>query len=629
MTSSRHASPAPHRRLAPGILARRHERPRTSDRLLVAVSGPDDSGKTTLVGHVVTTLRQRGCTVTRTYCYGCVICRRFPGRPRSGRPTGPSSRPGTWFDAVHARVDASEIALRLAAARVRAAVRGLALRRPGVILTDRGPLDSLAKFDPPAGSRTAALFCRLAGAYDLTLLLESHADEPTGEAVDDGKDPGRHWQERYRRWAHSSGDVVGLDALATSPSRAANSAFRLMAARGNALREEQPRADASDAQGTPSRERVVISAFDNTHNTDYRGGGSAVVDHVARRLAQEFDVTVVTAARHGGTQVRDGLRYHFVPVCWAGPRAAQLLFQAALPLVARKIPHDVWLENFTPPFTTGLLPLFAKKPVIGINQCRCSEATWRKYHIPAFPVEHRALRNYRDLVVLNQADAVDARRHSPRAAVHLIENGVDQRHVEEGEFGSGGHILCLGRIDVKLKGLDLLLAAYEAASPALPLYIAGHGTPAEEHKVQSLLARTGGNVHWLGFAASERKEQLLSESAFLVMPSRSEAFGLVALESMAHGKPVIHFDLPSTAWMEGKGNVAVPPFDVDRMAKEIGRLTADPDLRRALGRQAYLAAQRYTWTAMTDRYLSTVRTVLASSAATPGHSTRKEIVSDS
>ncbi|TQJ91466.1 glycosyltransferase [Streptomyces sp. SLBN-31] len=594
---------------------RSSSRPPIPGRLLVAVSGPDDSGKTTLVGRVVATLRQEGCTVTRTYCYGCVMCRRFPGRPRSGRPTGPSSQRGTWFDAVHARIDASETALRLAGARVRAAVRRLALRRPCVILTDRGPLDSLAKFDPPAGSRTAALFRRLAGAYDLTLLLESHAgEEPACDAAD-ARDPGRHWQERYRRWARSSADVVGLDARATTPALAADAAFRLMVARGNTSREQQPSADALDGPVPRARAQVVVSAFDTVQSTDYRGGGSVVIDHVARRLAQEFDVTVVTAATHGGTQVRDGLRYRFVPVCKAGPRAAQLLFQAVLPLVARRIPHDVWLENFTPPFTTGLLPLFARKPVIGINQCRCSDATWRKYHIPAFAIEHCALRRYRDLVVLNQADAAEARRHSPKAAVHLVENGVDQRHVEEDEFGSGGSILFLGRLDVKLKGLDLLLAAYAAAAPALPLIIAGHGTAAEERRVESLLAHTGANVRRLGFVASERKEQLLRESAFMVMPSRTEAFGLVALESMVHGKPVLHFDLPSLDWMEGKGNIGVPCFDVDRMAEEIGRLATDADLRRALGRQAYMAARHYTWEAMADRYLATVRDVLGSSAA--------------
>jgi glycosyltransferase involved in cell wall biosynthesis len=616
--SPRHPFRTPHQRPGPGIRAALRSHLGSSGRLLVAVSGPDDSGKTTLVRQLVATLRRRGCTVTRTYCYGCVLCRRFPGRPRSAQHSGPPSALGAWFDAVHARVDASEIAVRLAGVRLRAAVRGLG-RRPCVILTDRGPLDCLAKFDPPAGSRTATLLRRLAGPYDLTLLLESHAGEP-----DDGEDrrePGRHWQERYRRWAHSSGDVVALDALATSPADAADAAVAHIAAHGITLPQVQPRTDGSGTSPAPSpRGRVVISTFDDTLNADYRGGGSVVIGHVARRLAQEFDVTVVTAARHGGEETRDGVRYHFVPVGWAGPRAGQLLFQAVLPLVARRLPHDVWLENFTPPFAAGLLPLFARKPVVGINQCRCGEATWRKYHIPVYPLEHLALRGYRDLVVLNRADATDARRHSPKAAVHLIENGVDPQHVDEADFGTGGHILYLGRLDMKLKGLDLLLAAYEAAAPMLPLYIAGRGTQAEENRLKAVLAGTSGDVRWLGYVDQEHKQRLLSDSAFMVMPSRSETFGLVSLESMAHGKPVIHFDLPSLDWMRGKGNVGVPPFDVDRLAKEIGRLAADADARRALGRQAYLAAQSYTWDKMTGRYLDLVRKVLGSTAAAGGHS---------
>jgi glycosyltransferase involved in cell wall biosynthesis len=93
----------------------------------------------------------------------------------------------------------------------------------------------------------------------------------------------------------------------------------------------------------------------------------------------------------------------------------------------------------------------------------------------------------------------------------------------------------------------------------------------------------------------------------MVMPSRYETFGLVALESMSYGKPVLHFELPWLRWMAGKGNVGVPPFDVERLAHEIARLSADRRARRELGRQACLAAQEYTWEQMTSRYLALVR----------------------
>ncbi|MGC0333604.1 glycosyltransferase involved in cell wall biosynthesis/O-antigen/teichoic acid export membrane protein [Streptomyces sp. SAI-170] len=585
----------------------RHHRQR--DRLLVAVSGPDGAGKTTLVGHAASALREHGYTVARTYCHGCVICRRFPGRPRSGQRTVPPSRPRSWAGAAHAQLDAAELALRLAGARLRAAWHHHD-HRPAVILTDRGPLDCLAEFAPAPGSRTAALLERLHGAYDLTLLLG--ADPADSDRAREGC--GRPPRTRYRRWADRETNVVRFPGWEARPATDADPALRLIEERAQALRPA-PRGSTAGARSTAPRGRVAISIFDDADNADYRGGGSVVVERVARRLAGEFDVTVVTAARHGGTRMRDGVRYRFLPVCRAGPRVAQLLFQAALPFIARRVPHDVWLESFTPPFSTSFLPLFTGRPVVGINQCRGSEVTWRKYHVPTFLVERLGLRLYRHLVVLNDTDAADARRHSPKADVHLIENGVDVPDLDDAVFGAGGHIVYLGRVDMRAKGLDLLLEAYEKAAPDLPLYIAGHGTPAEERKLQAALARTPGDVRWLGYTGGESKEQLLRQSAFMVMPSRYETFGLVALESMAHGKPVIHFALPWLRWMAGKGNVAVPPFDADRLAEEIARLAAHQDVRRALGRQAHRAAAGYTWEAMTGSYLALVRDLLATTAA--------------
>ncbi|WP_149182504.1 glycosyltransferase [Streptomyces sp. TRM49041] len=580
------------------------------DSILVAVSGPDGAGKTTLVGRLVPLLRAKGYVVTRTYCYGCVLCRRFPRRrarsapPPDGFAARALTTLGAALDAVHARVDAADLALRLAVARLLSAMRGRD-GGPTVIVSDRGPLDGLVKFDPPASSRTAALFKRLDRAYDLTLLLDARPGARADGAVrhrPGGRRSGDP-RERFRRWAPSLTGVVPMGVGADPPPAAAETALRL-------VRECAAAARTGPAAEPAARRRVVVSIYDDATNEDYRGGGAVVVDKVARRLSEEFDVTVLTAGRHSGTSVRDGLRYRHLPVCWAGPRAGQLLFQAALPLMARRIPHDVWLESFTPPFTTSFLPLFTKAPVVGVNQCRGGESTWRKYHVPTFLVEYFGLRFYRDIVVLNGADAADTRRHSPHASIHLIENGVDPRDVDDSAFGNGGHIVCLGRIDVKMKGLELLLPAYEKAAPDLPLLIAGHGTPTEERRLKALLARTDRDVRWLGYTTEERKEQLLADSAFMVMPSRHETFGLVALESMSYGKPVLHFELPWLHWMSDKGNVGVPPFDVDGYAEQIRRLAADAGARRDLGRRAHQASQYYTWDRMTGRYLALVRQLL-------------------
>ncbi|MEU8530700.1 glycosyltransferase family 4 protein, partial [Streptomyces sp. NPDC048629] len=580
--------------------------------LLVTVSGPARSGTSSLVRRLAALLRSRGFSVGTARGHVCFLCHRFSGPPRvrereeewAHRRYGPA-RSRSRRRRAHALLHAAELSARTGAARLLARAR--AHGRPAVVLTDGGPLDALASFDPNPGSTVAALYSSFSRNRDLTLLLEVSAS--TLAARGWARDwPSPHdLRERYKAWAHRLPDVAPLDGEAP-PSVLARAAldFVLDTERSRAISARR-RAEA----GARPRQ-IVVSTFDDAGNPDYRGGGALVVDKMARRLAEDFQLTVVTAGRRSGTRIRDGIRYVYLPVCWAGPRVGQILFQALLPLAARRVPHDVWIESFTPPFSTSFLPLFSRAPVVGVDQGRSGEALWHKYHIPFFLIERLGLRCYRNIVVMNEADAESVRRINPKADVQVIANGVEQQEVDESRFGEGEYILFLGRIDLWQKGLDLLLSAYRKGRPSLPLLLVGSGTEAEERKLRALLDRQGGDVRWLGHAEDERKHELLLGSAFLVMPSRHETFGLVALEGMSYGKPVLHFNLPALRWMRDGGDVGVPPFDVDALADGLRMLAADPQWRRRLGREARQAAQRYTWEEMTGRYVSLARHLLAS-----------------
>jgi glycosyltransferase involved in cell wall biosynthesis len=370
------------------------------------------------------------------------------------------------------------------------------------------------------------------------------------------------------------------------------------------------------AAGSAAR-HVVISSFDRPGHPHYGGGGAVVVEMIARLLAAHFQVTVVTTGRRGGTVVRDGVRYRQLPVSWAGPRAGQLLFHALLPLAAQRMPHDLWIESFTPPFSTSFLPLFSRARVVGLAQNLSGEEMSARYRLPFFLIERLGLRFYRDVVVLNHADRERVCRYSPSATVRVIPNCIDLPSPDERRLGHGEHILFLGRIDTQEKGLDLLLAAYAGSGLDLPLLVAGAGTRREERRLAALLAAAGGdgNVRWLGHVTGQRKQELLAGSAFMVLPSRYEAFGLAALEGMAHGKPVVHFDLPSLRWMDG--DVRVPSFDVGALAGAMRGLADDETARRELGRAARAAAQRYGPGQTADRYLSLVRHLLGAPLGAP------------
>ena len=607
-------------------------------RLVVAVCGPDGSGKSTLTRQLARRLEAHGFSVATAYCFGCVLCRRAPaGR---GRARAPATQRWSWARRAHAMVDAAELAARLAWAYL-AARRG-AHGRPPAVVTDRGPLDGLAKFSPPPSSLTAALFAWLGRRYDLLLLLD--APSQVLAARDREHSPGElgRWRAAYRGWAGWMPSSARLDTREQPPATVAVGAAApaIRARPGNRRGPPSPggaRAPRAAAHRPPRRPRggrhrgaagaagatgaagaagaagerpprVVISSFDSPGNPRYGGGGAAVADMLAHWLAGHFQVTVVTAARQGGTSSHDGVCYRYLPVSWAGPRAGQLLFHALLPRAARRIPHDLWIESFTPPFSTSFLPLFTPARVLGFAQNLSGEEMTRRYRVPFFLIERFGLRFYRDIVVLNPADEARVRRCSPAARVSVIPNCVDLQPLASQQPGQGAYILFLGRVGLWEKGLDLLLAAYQRSGVAMPLLLAGSGTAAEEHKLARLLAGTGAGVHWLGQAAGRRKHDLLAGCAFLVLPSRYEAFGISALEAMSYGKPVVHFDLPSLRWMSG--DVRVPPLDVSALAHELRELADDQPRRRELGRMAYATAADYGPEQTAQRYLTLVQRLL-------------------
>ncbi len=358
------------------------------------------------------------------------------------------------------------------------------------------------------------------------------------------------------------------------------------------------------------RRRIVVSNFDSPGNPYYDGGGAAVMEMIAQRLADEFEVTFLTAAHGGQVAGNARFRYRYLPVRWAGPRGGQLAYHALLPLAARRIPHDLWIEGFTPPWSTSFLPLASSGRVVGIAHALSGVHMWERYHLPFFLVERLGLRCYRDLVVLNQADAERVKQLSPAASVRVIPNGTVIPGLSGPPDGSGEHIVFLGRVDVWHKGLDVLISGYQRSGVKLPLVIAGNGTPVEEAKLSALVKGAGPGVRWVGRVTGEDKQDLLSRCAFLVMPSRTEAFGIAALEAMARGKPVLHFALPTLDWI--KGGISVGRHDVSALAQAIGDLAGDAGLRAKLGCEARAAAESFSIDRSAERYLDLVRELLGS-----------------
>ncbi len=171
-------------------------------------------------------------------------------------------------------------------------------------------------------------------------------------------------------------------------------------------------------------------------------------------------------------------------------------------------------------------------------------------------------------------------------------------------------VLFVGRIE-PLKGVDTLIRAMacmrmdEIEKPAYLAIIGGdpNANPedmsAEMTRLQNLCADLSMEhiVVFLGKRSQDTLPYYYSAAEVLVMPSHYESFGMVALEAMACGTPVIASQVGGLAFLvvDGVTGFHVPNGDSDALCAKLGLLLQDGDLRMRMGAQAAEYARGYAW----------------------------------
>lgn len=157
-------------------------------------------------------------------------------------------------------------------------------------------------------------------------------------------------------------------------------------------------------------------------------------------------------------------------------------------------------------------------------------------------------------------------------------------------------IITIGRYSNE-KGYDLLLKVWslvekEYVEWELDVYAMGDPTPYV--KIMDDLSIDPRRCHLNSSIVNVEKEYL--SSSILVQPSRTEGFGLVLIEAMACGVPVISFDCengPRSIITNGVDGFLIPPFDIRAFAEKVMILMKDVDLRKRMGEDARLSAEKY------------------------------------
>ena len=197
--------------------------------------------------------------------------------------------------------------------------------------------------------------------------------------------------------------------------------------------------------------------------------------------------------------------------------------------------------------------------------------------------------------------------------------GVKERRSKG--VGRAKRVVTIGRYAYQ-KGYDLLLQAWAEIEGAGARGLGGMSQESEGWELEKWTLDIYGQGDQMGYrelmvelgidtnrchlnGPVEDVVKAYQDSSIFVLSSRFEGFGLVLVEAMACGLPVLSFDCPAgpdEIITDGVDGLLVPSGDVHALAEKLMALMADEDLRRRLGQQARQTAQRYDMTAIANQW---------------------------
>jgi len=381
-----------------------------------------------------------------------------------------------------------------------------------------------------------------------------------------------------------------------------------------------------ESPASPDGQTILMLAWE--YPPRVIGGLARAVHDLSVHLAsQGHAVHVITCHAEGSPayEVADGVHVHRVKLLQSLTQVPfydwmfqmNLAFADYVPdLIARGVKADVlhahdWLVYHS---AAGLkaatgLPLVSTihATEYGRNQGRIEGETQRRIH----ELEHRLSHDSHRLIACSRSMVreITGIFGISEEKLELIPNGVDlsriRRNLQEAAdlaglpADAGGPILFfIGRL-VREKGVQVLLDAMPAILREFPrtrLIVAGKGPYMEE--LERMARPLGDRVVFTGFLNDAQKSRIYRAAAVSVFPSLYEPFGIVALEAMSLGCPVVVSDTGGLAEIieHGVDGCKAVPGDPDDLARQILRLLEEPELGHRLAEQALRKVEKqYNW----------------------------------
>jgi phosphatidyl-myo-inositol alpha-mannosyltransferase len=283
-------------------------------------------------------------------------------------------------------------------------------------------------------------------------------------------------------------------------------------------------------------------------------------------------------------------------------------------------PDIIHVHDPLAPSTSMLGVLHANAPVVGtFHSYFAREHFEGKVYTAIAPLMRPVWNRVDKRLAVSEAARFSVCSRMGEADVQIVPNGADVdvfASAKGASLPAGRKLLFVGRLEPR-KGFPVALRAFAELAPEYPdlrLIVVGDGP--EKHAVNDLAPDVRARVHMLGKVSYEALPTYHQSSDIFISPATgSESFGIVLVEAMAAGLPLVASDIAGYREVarHGQEGLLVRPCDPVALAEGVRQLLDAPELAARLAANGYRRSQEFAW----DRIIDQIEVVYEALLTTP------------
>lgn len=347
------------------------------------------------------------------------------------------------------------------------------------------------------------------------------------------------------------------------------------------------------------------------------GGVENYVYYLSKELVKKgYKVTVICANEPSTRreEIIDGIIVKRLP--YVG-KIANTNITHTLPFKLFKEDFDIIHTHLPTPWSADwsvILAKFKKKPIIITYHNDIVSTGFASYIAKLYNLTSlNIILKMSEKIIITQPKYFDRSPYLKkyREKIEVVPVGVDINKFKPLNVDEEEHTLFFLSVLDKFheyKGLKYLLKALRIVKNEIKdikLIIGGEGELKTYYQELANHLGVGGNVNFVGFIPDDKLVEYYNRCSIFVLPSYSsdqEGFGIVLLEALACGKPVVTTEIVGISEDVRKSNagIIVKPHDVESLADAIIRILQDDNLRKKMGKNGRKIAEKYSWKNIAD-----------------------------